>query len=200
MQPEPPAVPQNEPTETSTQQTTASTQHGLHDSDATVSLSPAEHAGAGTTTSTPSEQIAADAAFAASVQGERDVPAQESRRLSPKSTPSPPAGRNRITEYEKASTPPIKKREGPVFEVIKKYRSPNDKSSPIQELPNGTSRGGVLTYSYIADIDLRGLDACTCPPVSDRLDLSSPGLEALPRASHRTARVEKRVCSFLPWP
>jgi hypothetical protein len=62
--------------------------------------------------------------------GERD----ETARLSPNSL----APRNRITEYENALTQSAKKRsEGPIFEVIKKSRKPDDKSSPIANLPNG---------------------------------------------------------------
>ena len=138
MQPEPSTVSQKEITEsTEPQSPHASDQHGLRDNDETVSLSPADDAGADSTTSISAEQIAADAALAASLESGRDGATQAARRLSPKSTPSPPAGYNRITEYEKASTPPMRKREGPGFEVVKKYRSPSDNRSPIQELPNG---------------------------------------------------------------
>lgn len=88
---------------------------------------------------TPSdEQLALDAALAASLEESADYEPYASRRLSPRSTPSPPA-RNRITEYEKASTPPVRRREGPAFDVIKKPRVPGDKRSPIAELPNGSS-------------------------------------------------------------
>lgn len=80
-----------------------------------------------------SDQLALDAALAASLQ---DGGNTQNRRLNKRETPSPPAG-NRIAEYEKSSTPPVKKKEGPAFEIIKKHRSPNDKSSPIQDLPNG---------------------------------------------------------------
>lgn len=106
-------------------------QHGIHDSDPAASLHRAEDGDNPTT-----EQSAFDDAIAASL---RDV-AEEGRGLRSrvKNTPSPPAY-NRITEYEQASTPPVRKREGPAFEVIKKPRHPNDKRSPIQELPNGGS-------------------------------------------------------------
>ena len=143
MQPEPSAVSQKEPTESTKPETNTSHQHGRYENDAAVSLSPAAVAGTWTTTSTAPEQVAADAAFATSLQTGGDETVQEFRRLSPKSTPSPPPGYNRIVEYEKASTPPIRKREGPAFEVIKKYRSPGDKRSPIQELPNGSCNGYI---------------------------------------------------------
>jgi hypothetical protein len=137
MQPEPSAVSQKELTESTNPEPHApSAQHGLREHDATDSLSSAPDAD---TWATTPERIAADAALAASLQEGQRESASVSRRLSPKGTPSPPAGHNRITEYEKASTPPIRKREGPEFEVIKKYRSPSDKRSPIQELPNGLS-------------------------------------------------------------
>lgn len=51
------------------------------------------------------------------------------------STPPP---RNRISEYENARVKtPKTPAEGPLFEVIKSNRRPDDKSSPIAELPNG---------------------------------------------------------------
>lgn len=50
------------------------------------------------------------------------------------STPPP---RNRIDEYEKALTKSARKNpEGPLFEVIKTNRKPDDKRSPIAHLPN----------------------------------------------------------------
>ncbi|KAK3709505.1 hypothetical protein LTR37_010878 [Vermiconidia calcicola] len=122
-------------------------QHGLRDDDAAVLLSSADDAG---TEAGSAEQVAADAALAASLQ-QGDEPPQATRRVSRKSTPSPPSGLNRITEYEKASTPPVRKREGPAFEVLKKHRSPNDKRSVIQELPNE-----VLTHTlaHLSPTDL----------------------------------------------
>lgn len=127
---------------------TTSTQHGLqqHRDTAGVPLpplsTPSIEGGVGTSV----EQLAADAAFAASLQdGGRDS-RPEQRRLSPPTPsdstspkPSTPlrTPRNRIEEYEQASTPPLtKKREGPAFEVIRKQRDPEDNRSPIAELPN----------------------------------------------------------------
>jgi hypothetical protein len=137
MQSEPSAVSPTEPIESNTSDSTSSTQHGLHRDDAAASLHSVPTAETGT--ATPTEQIAGDATLAASLHKGRSESASVSRRLSPKGTPSPPSGHNRITEYEQASTPPIRKKEGPGFEVIKKYRSPSDQRSPIQELPNGMS-------------------------------------------------------------
>lgn len=139
MQPESSAVSEQADTESYTQQPAQSSQHGLRDHDPRVSLSSAGNADAGTTTAaTSADQLALDAALAASLQESAGSGAQsnQDRGLSSRNTPSPPA-RNRIAEYEKASTPPVRKREGPAFEVIKKQRSPNDKRSPILELPNG---------------------------------------------------------------
>ena len=137
MQPEPSTVSPQEPTESTIPvETSFSDHHGLRDPNTTVSLFPADNVGAETTT--PAEQIAADAAVAASLQDVGETRSEATRRLSPKGTPSPPPGYHRITEYEQASTPPIRKREGPGFEVIKKIRSPSDKRSPVQELPNGS--------------------------------------------------------------
>jgi hypothetical protein len=51
--------------------------------------------------------------------------------------PSPPP-RDRITEYENAlANSPRKPADGPLFEVVKSVRNPDDKSSPIAKLPNG---------------------------------------------------------------
>lgn len=110
-------------------------QHGIHDRDPAASLHRAEDGGSALAEQ-QTEQQALDAALAAS---RRDA-SEDSRGLSsrPRNTPSPPAY-NRITEYEQASTPPVRKREGPGFEIIKKPRNPSDKRSPIQELPNGLS-------------------------------------------------------------
>lgn len=134
MQSEPSTTTPTTITESHTHETTEPREHGLHPHEpAAVALSPAHDNGAeaGTTT-TADEQLALDAAFARSLAEQPHT----SGRLSPPGTPSPPV-LNRISEYEKASTPPVRKKEGPVFEVIKKQRSPGDKRSPIQELPNG---------------------------------------------------------------
>jgi len=57
--------------------------------------------------------------------------------LSPPHTPVPTA-RNRVSEYESASTAATRSRlEGPVFQVIQTPRQPGDKRSPIADLPNG---------------------------------------------------------------
>ena len=142
MQSEPSTVSRNADPDSTSDQASKSDQHGLLAQDAeTVSLSSASNNAESGTTTASAEQIAMDAAFAALLQEQLgDARAEAARRLNTQSTtPSPPPGYNRITEYEKASTPPVKKRDGPGFEVIKKYRSPNDKRSPIQEVPNGMS-------------------------------------------------------------
>lgn len=118
------------------QPTPPPSQHGPPAHGQPGSLLPADDAGTGTATSTSEEQLARDAAFAASLQESSEKPSASNRLNTPPGTPSPPV-LNRITEYEQASTPPVKKREGPEFAVIKKQRSPGDKRSPIQELPNG---------------------------------------------------------------
>lgn len=117
------------------QQPPPTSQHGLHGHDPADGLSTEPDAGSEKTI--PSDQVSLEAALAASLQdgGESQLPSQN-RRLKVRDLPSPTAG-SRIAEYEKSSTPPVKKRDGPAFEVIKKQRNPNDKSSPIQDLPNG---------------------------------------------------------------
>lgn len=134
MQSEPSAATPNTIPESAPDHTTPS-QHGRPANEPPVSLSPADNVGAGETAAS-GEQLALDAALAASLQESADQPRLRGRLSPARRTPSPPAF-NRITEYEKASTPPVRRREGPEFEVIKKPRSPGDKRSPIQELPNG---------------------------------------------------------------
>lgn len=72
----------------------------------------------------------------------------EAARLS-QTSPSP---RNRIAEYENALAQSERKRfDGPIFEVIKKTRKPDDNSSPITKLPNE-----ILTHalSHLSPNDL----------------------------------------------
>jgi hypothetical protein len=65
----------------------------------------------------------------------------------PLSQTSPSPG-NRIVEYEKSVAQLIRKKsDGPVFEVIKNARRPDDKSSPITSLPNGAS---ILSTAIVA--------------------------------------------------
>jgi len=73
-----------------------------------------------------------------------DSDSDEAARLSPNErTPSP---RNRIQEYEdSAAHLARKKSEGYTFEVIKKIRTPDDQSSPISKVPNGT----LFCYKHI---------------------------------------------------
>ncbi|KAK5121776.1 hypothetical protein LTR85_004651 [Meristemomyces frigidus] len=148
MQPEPSTATTKTPTE-SAPETTETSQHGISAHEPPVSLLPADDAGTGKATASE-EQLALDAALAASLQESAEQPPARGRLSPPPSTPSPPAF-NRITEYEKASTPPVRRREGPGFEVIKKQRSPGDKRSPIQELPNE-----VLTHAlaHLSPTDL----------------------------------------------
>ncbi|KAI7092584.1 hypothetical protein KC352_g40223, partial [Hortaea werneckii] len=123
-----------------------------------------------TTSPDPSEQLARDAAFAASLQASEqqrvsaardEQQQQQSRNQKQRTMPSPPpplpATPNRIAEYENAAmaTPFSQRagarREGPGFEVIKKVRSPGDKRAPVLDLPNE-----VLTHAlaHLAPTDL----------------------------------------------
>lgn len=138
MQPEPHASSTENPEIKTPVPASDNHQHGLHDTGtpaaelASSSSGEADHV---------QDQILADAALAARLEA-RDTPntsSQAAGGLSGESTPplTPANGRNRISEYESASTPPLRKATGPGFEVIQKTRSPSDKRSPIQELPNG---------------------------------------------------------------
>lgn len=149
MQPEFPTTSTPASAESNFVDPTTSDQHGLHDHDTGgVALPPeldATRVESGA--AADADQLALDAALAASLQESGRDGGGERTRLSPATsvgstspTPATPAAakRNRIEEYEKACTPPVgRKREGPAFEVLKKQRAPGDKRSPITELPNG---------------------------------------------------------------
>lgn len=151
MQSESPTVSEEAATDQAQRYAEPITQYGLYHTEGGVALPSARYGAETGTTAPPDEPAALDAALAASLQeAEHAGRPGQFRGLSKRNTPSPPA-RNRIEEYEKASTPPTRKREGPAFEVVKKPRKPGDKRSPIQELPNE-----VLTHSlaHLAPTDL----------------------------------------------
>ena len=105
-------------------------QHGLQDRDQQLSLLPRPSEEQGEPE--PSDSSRLDASRESSRDRDGGAPA----RLSPAS----PAPRDRITEYENALVQtPRKRYQGPVFEVIKSARKPDDKSCPIAKLPNGES-------------------------------------------------------------
>lgn len=131
MQPELTKVSQNAPVQTSPDNTSTSSQHGIHYDVLQASLLHDEEQRA----SQPS--VRRHDAGSPERSPERVASAHEAARLSPTSH-SP---RNRIADYENAVTNPAKKTsEGLVFEVIKNDRKLDDKSSPIAKLPNGETR------------------------------------------------------------
>ena len=131
MQPESTSASQNTlPAEVAPETPAATSQHGLQDRDHQPSLLPPQ----------PEEQreplVSDGTRRDASRESSRDRDADAAARLSPSSPPP----RNRITEYENAlAQTPKKRNQGPVFEVIKSARKPDDKSCPIAKLPNGES-------------------------------------------------------------
>ena len=223
MQPESPAASTPDSTEPASPHTAASsTQHGIHDRDlGGVSLSGLSSPGNEDGTRTPAEQLAADAALAALLQEEHDISFRpHERRLSPPTPeetispkPSTPlrTAKNRIEEYEQASTPPVaRKREGPAFEVIKKQRDPEDNRSPIAELPNE-----ILTHALahlapndlaaVASVSRRFHDLVTTPhawrSAFARLFLGADSIDALERdsddESDAVVRSERRAFTRL---
>lgn len=136
MQPEPSAASTVTSTQTRSPEDVHHRKHGLHRPDSTTDdMLPADHV-IKPTAPTQDDQLAFDAAVAASLQETASRHSSDGAKLKKRGTPSPP-GRNRIAEYEQASTPPVRRREGPGFEVIKRQRSEGDTRSMIQELPNG---------------------------------------------------------------
>ncbi|SMR61546.1 unnamed protein product [Zymoseptoria tritici ST99CH_3D1] len=142
MQSESQALSTTAVTENTPRTPTSTSQHGIHDYDGSPEGNPSPTDDVGAESPISAEQLALDAALAASLQDIGAAASSENRGLNIRDTPSPPAY-NRIVEYEQAATPSARKKdEGPVFEVVKKARSPNDKRSPIQDLPNE-----ILTHS-----------------------------------------------------
>jgi hypothetical protein len=95
------------------------------------------------------------------------------------STPPP---RNRISEYENARVKtPKKLSEGPLFEVIKSNRRPDDKSSPIAKLPNGKCRTSddesVCIRKHLTTS--RGPHPCHRPSFAQRSHRRVPRLASL---------------------
>jgi hypothetical protein len=174
-------------------------QHGVHHRDGQIPGSSPSADDAASKTSVSAEQQALDSAIAASLQDTVASTPAKDRRLNRHNTPSPPAY-NRIVEYEQAAVPSARKKdEGPVFEVVKKTRSPNDKRSPIQDLPNGESSRSrrpraLLTYSN------RDLDALAGSSDSYRPGIRVSRLQALPRLGDRPTCVAHGVCTLLSRP
>ncbi|KAF2808409.1 uncharacterized protein BDZ99DRAFT_572278 [Mytilinidion resinicola] len=135
---------QNILTQEPTQVDQNSPQHGrLPDYDPASSLPPA---GERRAPDQPPGVVARDDAAPSHSRVAADL--HESARLS-QTSPSPGS---RIEEYEKSVAQLIRKKsDGPVFEVIKKARTPDDKRSPITTLPNE-----ILTHalSHLSPNDL----------------------------------------------
>jgi hypothetical protein len=139
MQPAPTKASQNIPAPEKTRQPSPTSQHGQrrHD-DLQDPLQP--HSGelrgesepplGGTTRDAmPSDATSSD-------EDTRETLGVRGTKVS--TPPPPPPPRDRISEYENARVKtPKKPSEGPLFEVIKSNRRPDDKSSPIAKLPNG---------------------------------------------------------------
>ncbi|KAF2188221.1 hypothetical protein K469DRAFT_567143 [Zopfia rhizophila CBS 207.26] len=145
MQPEPSNVFRSvSPQLPAPENTTSSSQHGIRYDDHPASLLPHDEE----RREARPDVLGHDTASSAPLSERVTDTTNETARLSPTS-PSP---RNRIEEYENALAQSEKKRsDGPIFEVIKKNRKPDDKSSPISKLPNE-----ILTHaiSHLSPNDL----------------------------------------------
>jgi len=117
-------------TETLEQNTNATTQHGILHRD--LSAIPLTHDDVGDGVDSESTGTRFHSEPTRFVDTERDF--EEGARLILSHT-SP---HDKITEYENAlASSPHTPNHGPLFEVVKKRRSSNDKHSPISDLPNG---------------------------------------------------------------
>lgn len=120
----PPVAPEN-PSPTS--------QHGQRRDDGPQPLLQAHRSGSRGESESPSGGDSRDATRSETPSANGDAETEGLSRLR-LSTPPP---RNRIDEYEKALTKSARRNpEGPLFEVIKTNRKPDDKRSPIAHLPN----------------------------------------------------------------
>lgn len=130
MQPEPTHESPDGPQHSNASNTASTSQHGQHrDGDLQVSL----HTHASGLWGEP-ESPTGDSGRDATRADDGDTEEAVGLRGSQDTTPPP---RNRITEYENAlSTSPRKSPGGPLFEVIKGNRRPDDKTSSIAKLPN----------------------------------------------------------------
>jgi len=95
-----------------------------------------------------------------------------------KATTPPP--RDRISEYENARVKtPKRTSEGPLFEVVKSNRRPDDKSSAIAKLPNGASKTTVTCIVEERLIPSRGPDPRHRPSFAQRSRRRVPRLAPL---------------------
>jgi hypothetical protein len=138
MQPEPSAISPSITPADSQQFHSTTSQHGSHNRED----SAARPAASDTDVAAGDGIPPLSSGSALDVTSEPTLPPTTGRRESPQrglkstSPPSPPAY-NRIVEYENALSPAPKRRQGPIFEVIKKPGNPGDKRSLMLELPNG---------------------------------------------------------------
>jgi hypothetical protein len=138
MQPEPFAISPSNDSSDLRQAPSITSQHGSHDREdgaarpAASDIDVATGGVASPLSNSPALDATPKSALPTSI-GRRESP---QRRLKSPNPPSPPAY-NRIVEYENALSPAPKRRQGPVFEVIKKPGNSGDKRSLILELPNG---------------------------------------------------------------
>ncbi|KAF2121159.1 hypothetical protein BDV96DRAFT_563706 [Lophiotrema nucula] len=188
MQPEPTSVSEQVLTQKTTPDTRPTTsQHGLHRDD-----DPASHLLRNKESGEPEADIGGRDNGTA-VESGRVAVSDETARLSPTS-PSP---RNRIAEYEAALNESTKKKsEGPLFEVVKTPRKPEDQSSPISKLPNEVLTHAIshLSPNDLAAVSLvsRRFNGLVTTPHAWRVAFARyfPGPEALLDASVRLAMDE----------
>jgi hypothetical protein len=137
MQPAPTKASQNIPAPEQTRQPSSTSQHGQRhhdDLEDPLQLHSGELRGAPEPLSGGTKR---DAMPSNATSSDEDTGETLGMRGTRVSTPTPPP-RDRISEYENARVKtPKRPSEGPLFEVIKSNRRPDDKSSPIAKLPNG---------------------------------------------------------------
>jgi hypothetical protein len=193
MHPEPSTAFPNTPSPENTLPPSLTSQHGQrHDDDLQGSRQPHSRELRGTPEPSTGGN-AADATRSNATSDDEQTVNTFGVRGTDASTPPP---RDRISEYENARVKtPRKPLEGPLFEVIKSNRRPDDKSSPIAKLPNGECPASWNAFSLVSVpnamlmSDNRGLDSCHCSPFAQRSRRRVPCVAPLQRLSHHTACV-----------
>lgn len=157
MQPESTHESQDGPQHLDVLNTAPTSQHGQHrDDDLQASL----HAHSGELRGEPESPTGGNGRDATRADASPNDGDTEAVRLRGSQTSITPPPRNRITDYENAlSISPRKSPGGPLFEVIKGNRRPDDKTSAIAKLPSG--KFSALMSYMLVDQCITGIASLT---------------------------------------
>ena len=107
--------------------------------------------------------------------------------------------RDRITDYENARLKsPQKPAEGPLFEIVKSNRKPDDKKSPIADFPTGEYTAYVARDLILTSLRTSG--PRHRPPLAKRSCCRVSRLAPLQQSGHCSVLVADCLCALLPRP